>query len=237
MNRFLLLGVLIWFNLIYSSTHAQATQPPRPVTVEGRLDYDTFFGFYPSLTVSRPLDSLHTVMGYGIFYTDPAFSGAETGLRLSFPLPRKNGSVVPGMGLVSGSVFVQGRSFAVAEGYTGSVAARYEQSGWLWEFYGGYYGALKRKTTDTYDFAFYTLQAGRILSKRISINFVFAQLGNVRLPRNQGDTSQFGVSRFGIGTTLSLPAQFMAQAAGGLTAGADQPTFFQVGLSRSLPHH
>ncbi|NIJ52246.1 hypothetical protein [Dyadobacter arcticus] len=61
---------------------------------------------------------------------------------------------MPGVGLVSGSVFVEGRSFAVAEGYTGSLAAQYEQSNWFVEGYGGYYGALKRKTADTYDSPF-----------------------------------------------------------------------------------
>ena len=236
MNRLLLFGLLGWFSIRCQPAHAQAIRNHPPVTVEGRLDYDTFFGFYPSLTVSQPLDSVHTLMGYGIFYADPAFFGAETGLRLSFTTPRKNWSVVPGAGLVSGSVFVEGRSFAVAEGYTGSLAAQYEQANWFVEGYGGYYGALKRTTADTYDFAFYSLQVGRIVSRKFRIGLVYAQLGNVRLPRNRTDASEFRMSRFGLGISFSLPAQFMVQAAGGLTAGADQPAFFQFGISRSLTH-
>ena len=174
MNRFLLFGLLGWFGLRDQLARAQAIRYHRPVTVEGRLDYDTYFGFYPSLTVSKSLDSVHTLMEYGIFYTDPAFFGAETGLRFSVAPPRKNWSVVPGVGLVSGSVFVEGRSFAVAEGYTGSLMGQYEQSNWFVEGYGGYYGVLKRKTADIYDFAFYSLQAGRIISKKVRIGLVYA---------------------------------------------------------------
>ncbi|NIJ52245.1 hypothetical protein [Dyadobacter arcticus] len=52
MNRFLLFGLLGWFSIRIPPAQAQATRYHRPVTVEGRLDYDTFFGFYPSITVS-----------------------------------------------------------------------------------------------------------------------------------------------------------------------------------------
>lgn len=236
MKRFLLHScLLVGFNLSNLPAHAQTLHRLRtPVSVVASLDYDTFFGFYPSVSVNRPLDSLITITGYGIFYTDPAFFGVEVGLRLSVTPPRRSWSVTPGLGVVSGSVFVEGRSFAIAEGYTGSLAIEYEESHWFAEGYMGYYGARKRLTTDTYDFGFYSIRAGRVISQKLRIGLIYARLGYVRLPRNRTDTNELNLSRFGIGATVNLPISFTLQMAGGLTAGADKPTFFQLGLSRRL---
>ncbi len=228
-------GLLVWFGLIYQPSLAQTTLPIHPVSVEGHLDYDTFFGFYPSVYVSRPLDSLHTLTGYGVFYTNPAFFGAETGVTMSFMNRRKTWTVVPGAGLVNGSVFVQGRPFAVGEGGFGSLGVQFEQLGWYAQGYGAYWGAFRRKTTDTYDFAYYFLQLGRVISPKFRVGLVFGQLGYVRLPRNDGDTSEFDTMRFGISTTTNLPLGLAAlQVGGGFATGTGPSTFFQFGMSRSL---
>lgn len=227
-------GFLIWFGLLNQSSLAQRQAVPHSVTVEGRADYDTFFGFYPSVAVSRSLDSLHTVTAYGVFYTNPAFFGVETGMTMSVSNRRKTWTVIPGLGLVSGSVFVEGRPFAVGEGGFGSLGVQFEQSGWYAQGYGAYWAALRRKTTDTYDFAYYFLQLGRVISPRFRVGLVFGQLGYVRLPRNAGDMSEFNTARFGLTTTTSLPLGLVAQVGGGLATGTGPGTFLQVGISRSL---
>jgi hypothetical protein len=228
--------LIVWFGLICQFSWAQSTSFPRRVEVEGHLDYDTFFGFYPSIYVSRPLDSLHTITGYGIFYTNPAFFGAETGITVSFATPQRNWTVTPGAGLVSGSVFVEGRSFAVGEGGFGSLAVQFEQSRWYVQGYGAYWGVLQRKTADAYDFAYYFISAGRVMSTNFRVGLVFGQLGNVRLPRNNGDFSEFTTARFGISTTTNLPLSLTLQLGGGLATGNSPATFLQIGLSRSLRH-
>ncbi len=229
-------GFLICLCLVCQPVLAQTARPFRPVTVEGHLDYDTFFGFYPSVIVSRPLDSLHTITGYGVFYTNPAFFGAETGVTMSFTTRRKIWIFTPGAGLVSGSVFVEGRPFAPGEGYFGSLAVQFEKAGWYGQGYGAYWSVLKRKTAGTYDFAYYFGQVGRIISPRLRAGLVFGQLGYVRLPRNDGDDSEFDAVRFGIATTTQLPCALTLQLGGGLATGTGPHTFFQVGLSRLLNH-
>ena len=148
MRRFLVLGLFSGLSFWYTPAKAQVARSPHPTTVEGHLDYDTFFGFYPSVSVSRPLDSLHALTGYGIFYTNPAFFGAETGVTVSFTSPRKYWTVTPGAGLVSGSVFVEGRPFTVGEGYFGSLGVQHERAGWYVQGYGAYWRVLKRQTAE-----------------------------------------------------------------------------------------
>lgn len=236
MQRFYLYGILSWLILV-SPAKAQPARSHDPVHFTGRLDYDTFFGFYPSLMASRSLDSLHEVTAYGIFYPNPAFFGAETGLTLRVTSPRKHWSVAPGAGLVSGSVFVEDRPFVLAEGWVGSLTVQYEQTRWYGQVYGMYYGVLKRRLADTYDFGIYSLQIGRIVSQRLRIGLVYARLGYIRQARNLADPNQFDVSRFGLSSTLGLPLGLTVEVIGGLTRGIDRHAFYQVGISRSLNAH
>lgn len=212
----------------------QATKTRRPVQINGQLSYDSFFGFYPTLSVSKSLDSLHEIRAYSTFYTNPDFFGNETGLTLSITSPRKTWSVMPGAAVVSGSFFVMGRSFRIGEGYFGSLAVQHERAGWYVEGYGGYYGILQRITPDAYDFGFYTAQAGRIIAGQIHVGVLYAWLGNVQLPRNGGDISEFAVSRIGLAANMNLGARLNIQVGGGLTHGADQRAFVQLSLARQL---
>lgn len=230
--RYWLYGVLGGLVLNYGSAHAQPAHSPRPVAVEGRLDYDTFFGFYPSVSVSRALDSLRTLTGYTVLYTDPAFFGVETGLTVSLSTRRKHWTLVPGAGLLSGSVFVPGRRFKVGEGGYGSLGIQYEQSGWFGQGYGAYWRVWQRKTADAYDFAFYFVQAGRVLSPKLRLGLVWGRLANVRLARNRGDTSQFDVYRFALAATVLVPLGLTVQLAGGRSWGTNAGGFYQFGLSR-----
>lgn len=231
MNWSLRYGFFCWFIFGGQSAFAQSS---RPIQVAGRLDYDSFFGFSPTLVFSRPLDSLHEVSAYGIFYPNPAFFGVETGITLRVSSPRKNWVVVPGAGLVSGSVFVAGRPFTLAEGYLGSLATQYEWRSWYGQGYGVYYGVLQRRLADTYDFGLFALQVGRIVTENVRIGLVYERLGLVRLPRNRADPSQFDVVRVGIGTTLNLPYELTLQLVSGLTHGVEEKTFLQLSLSRML---
>lgn len=234
MQRLWFYGLVSWLSLSYGDVCAQAVRSPRRVTAEGHLDYDTFFGFYPSVYARLSLDSLHEVAAYGVFYTNPAFFGAETGVTISLTTPRKHWTIAPGLGLVSGSVFVQGRSFAIGEGGFGSLSVQFEQAGWYGQGSGAYWGVFRRKTADTYDFAYYFVQAGRIISPKFRVGLVFGQLGDVRRPRNEGDETKFNVHRFGISATLALPFRLNVQAGGGLATGTGPRTFLQFGLSRFL---
>lgn len=231
MNWSLQYRLFCWFIFVGQSAFAQSS---RPIQVAGRLDYDSFFGFSPALTVSQSLDSLHEVSAYGIFFPSPAFFGVETGITLSVTSPRKNWVVVLGAGLVSGSVFVEGRPFTVAEGYLGSLAAQYEWRSWYGKGSAVYYGVLQRRLADTYDFGLYALEVGRILSEKVRIGLVYERLGLVRLPRNRTDPSQFDVVRVGVGTTLNLPYELTLQLVSGLTHGVEKKTFLQLSIGRSL---
>lgn len=234
MRLLLWYGFVGWFVGLAHAASGQATDGHQPVRVAGRADYDSFFGFYPSLSLSKSLDSLHELSAYGILYTSPAFFGVETGLTLNRTTRRKTWSVMPGVGLVSGSVFVEGRPFAIGEGYVGSLMVQYEHRGWYGQGYGAYYGALKRQTPDTYDFGLYFLQAGRVLTDKIRVGILYGWLGYVRLPRNEGNSDGFDVSRFGLSVGLNLPVGLTLQVAGGLTHGAEQPVFVSIGIGRSL---
>lgn len=172
---------------------------------------------------------------YGTFYPSPALFGLETGLTLSQSSRRKTWTVTPGVGIVSGSLFVEGRSFLISEGFVANLTFEHEQSGWFGQGFGAYYGGLQRLTPDAYDFGFYLLQAGRILSNRTRLGVIYEWLRFVRLPRNAGDTSELAVLRLGLGLTNSQPAGLTGQVAVSLTHGAEDPYFVQIGLSR--PFH
>ncbi|WP_210516026.1 hypothetical protein [Hymenobacter terricola] len=79
---------------------------------------------------------------------------------------------MPGLGVVSGSVFVEGRPFLVGEGYFGSLAFQYEREKSFAQGYGSYYGGLQRRRPDTYDFALYSLQASRVLTRKTRLGLV-----------------------------------------------------------------
>ncbi len=216
----------------------QAPEPKRAIVYTGRIDYDSYFGFYPTLSASLPLDSLHELTGYATYYTNPDFLGVETGVSAGFASVRRNWSLTPGMGLVSGSLFVSGRPFALAEGFVGSLTVQHEGRVGFVLGYAGYYGAWKRLTPDTYDFLYYTVQAGRYVSKRGRISLIYERLANVRLPRNQTDESEFNVPRLGLATDLYLSGT-VVQAVGGWTRTDGPAFYFRLGISRSLsgkPH-
>jgi hypothetical protein len=112
-----------WLSCAALALYAQATQAPRPLRLDACLEYDSFFGVAPALSVSKSLDSLRELSLYGVFYPNPAFFGVETGLTFSYTSPAKAWTLMPGLGVVSGSVSVEGRPFRVGEGYLGSLAA------------------------------------------------------------------------------------------------------------------
>jgi hypothetical protein len=212
----------------------QAIKPLNPVEVTAQLGYDTFFGFSPGLSLRKSLDSLTDVGVYGTFYPSPAFFGLETAVTLSRSSRRKTWTLMPGLGIMSGSFLVEGRSFLISEGFVGNLTLQYEQAGWYGLGYGAYYGGLQRLTPDAYDFGFYLVQAGRVLRGRTRLGLVYEWLGLGRLPRNRGDTTSLAVSRLGLACGLNLSAQLTLQLAVGLTKGSDQRGFVQVSINRTF---
>ncbi len=51
-----------------SGAAAAQSPEPTPTQVSARLDYDSFFGFYPTLSITRTLDSLRLLTVYGSYY-------------------------------------------------------------------------------------------------------------------------------------------------------------------------
>lgn len=212
----------------------QVLKPDRTIRYAGRMDYDSYFGFYPTLSASLAIDSLREFTAYASYYTNPAFFGLEAGVSVGFSTARRNWSVTPGVGVVSGSLFVSEQPFTTAEGFVGTLTIQHEGPLGFIQGYSGYYGAWKRLTPWTYDFLFCSIQAGRYVSKYWRLGLVYEQLANVRLPRNRFDTTEFSVPRLGLATEVYLPNGFTAQAMGGWTRNDNQRLFFRIGISRSL---
>ena len=137
------------------------------------------------------------------------------GASFSRTYPRRGLTLVPAAGLLSGSFFGPGRGFLVGEGFTASMAAEKTGPRLVLGLLAGYYGLLRNKTPDVYDIAFYHLEAGYKCHARLTVGVMHEQILAVRQAHNEGDTSEFALSRVGAFGRSRLPGRVQGELAGG----------------------
>lgn len=209
--------------------------PPAPIDYSGRVEYDSFFGLYPTLSGTRSLDSLRQLTGYGTYYTQPGGSGLEVGASYGRRFPRRGLTLAPAVGLLSGGFFGPGRGFLVGEGYTASLAAGWAGPRLSLGALLGYYGLLRRKTPDVYDIVFYHVEVGCQLSKRLAVGGLHEQIRAVRRPHNAGDSATFQLARVGLFARGALPGHVQLEVAGGWLGGGFVRASLSHGLRRARP--
>ena len=228
MKPWLLLG---FAGLLAPAGAAAQGAPAGPrVQATAKADYDSFFGFYPSLNLTHPLDSLRQLSAYGTYYTQAGSASLELGASFTATYSRRGLTLTPSAGVLSGRFFGPGRSFLVGEGYTASLGVQQERRRLSAAAQLGYYGLLRQKTPDVYDIAYYHVDMGYKCSARLTVGVLYEQILAVRLPHNEGDTSEFALSRVGAFGRGRLPGGVQAEVAGGWWPSG----FVRASLSRML---
>ena len=193
-------------------------------------EYDSFFGFYPSLTLNHSLDSLRQLSAYATYYTQPGSTSLEAGVGFSVNYPRPGLTLSPSLGLLSGSFFGPDR-LLVAEGFSGSLEVQKDWKRLSATAQLGYYGLLRQKTPDVYDLAFYQFNVGYQFHPRFTAGVLHEQIRAVREAHNEGDDTTYQAVRLGMFGRVLLPGGVALEVAGGWLPDG----FVRANLSRSLP--
>jgi hypothetical protein len=198
------------------------------LSVDG--EYDSFFGFYPSLTLTHSVDSLRQLSAYATYYTQPGSTSLEAGVGYSVTYPRTGLTVSPSLGLLSGSFFGPDRVL-VAEGFSTALEVQKDWKRLSATAQVGYYGLLRQKTPDVYDLAFYQFNVGYQFHPRFTGGVLHEQIRAVREAHNEGDETTYQTVRVGVFGRVLLPGRVELEVAGGWLPDG----FVRANLSRNLP--
>lgn len=160
------------------------------------LNQDVFFGFYPTLAGSYGINDNLDFSFYGILWTHPGFSAGshgiglwtEFGAGLNFNLMEGQLSVNPQLGFTNGSLlssYLTARP-VVGDGIVPNLTVGLNTNIFEGEFYGGYYGALRKIGDVTTDYLHYWVSGGVKSGKAFSAGAHYEHLVQTRLTGAEG---------------------------------------------------
>jgi hypothetical protein len=222
--------------LLFASTTLGLIAAPagaRDASYTVTLNQDSFFGFYPSFNGLVPAGDNVDFSFYGTFWTRPAFglggSGGslwtEFGVGANFHTADDTLTIKPQIGITNGSLLSGGarrvtagvtdRGPAFADGIVPSLTINYSGEKVEAEYYGGYYAALRNRTSNgALDFLHTWLNVGYKVSDTVSFGPHYELLSNTR---NRGGAASKTYEWLGGYVQFKLPKGFFAR----FTAGAD----------------
>jgi hypothetical protein len=142
----------------FAAPGALLAQPPdaddEGTSFSVALNQDNFFGFYPLVAGSAPINDTLDGTVYGIFWTTPSFgtgggSGlwTEVGGGVSFNLLDGKLSVNPQIGFLNGKLLSNGDFPMMFEGFVPNLTANLDTDRAEGELYAGFYTALRKGQT------------------------------------------------------------------------------------------
>jgi hypothetical protein len=205
------------------------------------LNQDSFFGFYPTFNGLIPVSENVDLSFYGILWTTSDFSSAtglgsdlwtEFGIGAAF-YAGENLVIKPQLGITNGALLSRGNlgngprgttttlnGGNVFDGIVPSLTMNYSDDKIEAEFYGGYYAALRNRTSGVgaLDFLHVWLNAGYKFTSNFSAGAHVEVLSNTRV-----DLPGAGASNvyqwFGPYAQFSLSNGFFARFTGGVEEG------------------
>lgn len=205
------------------------------------LNQDSFFGFYPTFNGLIPVGEKIDFSFYGILWTTSDFSSAtglgsdlwtEFGVGAAF-YPTENLVIKPQIGVTNGALLSRGNlgngpggttttlnGGNVFDGLVPSLTMNYSDDTIEAEFYGGYYAALRNRTSDVgaLDFLHAWINAGYKFTSNVSAGAHFEVLSNTRV-----DLPGAGASNvyqwYGPYVQFALDNGFFARFTGGAEEG------------------
>lgn len=206
------------------------------------LNQDSFFGFYPTFAGLIPVSENVDFAFYGILWSTPDFSSAtglgsdlwtEFGVGANFHTLDGKLQVKPQIGITNGALLSRGNlgngpggttttlnGGNVFDGIVPSLTMNYGDDQIEAEFYGGYYAALRNRTSNVgaLDFLHAWINAGYKFTSNVSAGAHFEVLSNTRV-----DLPGAGASNvyqwYGPYVQFSLDNGFFARFTGGVEEG------------------
>lgn len=153
------IGTAGWLAALLCATCAAPgallAQPPDAdddgVSFSVALNQDTFFGFYPLVAGSAPINDTLDWTVYGIFWTTPSFGTGgggglwtEVGGGVNFSLFDGKLSVNPQVGFLNGKLLSNGNFAMAFEGFVPNLTANLDTDRAEGQLYAGFYTALRK---------------------------------------------------------------------------------------------
>jgi hypothetical protein len=224
------------------------------------LNQDSFFGFYPTFNGLIPVSENVDLSFYGILWTTSDFSSAtglgsdlwtEFGIGAAF-YAGENLVIKPQLGITNGALLSRGNlgngprgttttlnGGNVFDGIVPSLTMNYSDDKIEAEFYGGYYAALRNRTSGVgaLDFLHVWLNAGYKFTSNFSAGAHVEVLSNTRV-----DLPGAGASNvyqwFGPYAQFSLSNGFFARFTGGVEEcggrGGNRGDFYKLAVGFSF---
>ncbi|MFL0672046.1 MAG: DUF6733 family protein [Erythrobacter sp.] len=235
------------------ASSAAATERAEKFTVV--LNQDSFFGFYPTFACLIPVSEKVDLAFYGILWTTSDFSSAtglgsdlwtEFGIGANFHAADGKLMIKPQIGITNGALLSRGNlgngpagttttlnGGNVFDGIVPSLTMNYSDDKLEAEFYGGYYAALRNRSSNVgaLDFLHTWINAGYKFTSNFSAGAHFEVLANTRV-----DLPRAGASNvyqwYGPYVQFTLKNGFFARFTGGFEegggAGGNRGDFYKL---------
>ncbi len=221
------------------------------------LNQDSFFGFYPTFSGLIPVSENVDLSFYGILWTTSDFSSAaglgadlwtEFGVGANFYAMDGNLTINPQLGFTNGALLSRGNLTQVGgvnttlnggnvfDGLVPSLTMNYDDDTFEAEFYGGYYAALRNRTSNVgaLDFLHTWVNAGYKFTPNFSGGAHYELLSNTRvdLPGAGASAVYHWVGPY---VQFSLDNGFFARFTGGWdVATGNQGDFYKLSVGFSF---
>lgn len=206
------------------------------------LNQDSFFGFYPTFSGLIPISEKVDLAFYGILWTTSDFSSAtglgsdlwtEFGIGANFHAADGRLKIKPQIGITNGALLSRGNLGTgprnttttlnggnVFDGIVPSLTMNYSDDKIEAEFYGGYYAALRNRTSNVgaLDFLHTWINAGYKFSSNFSAGAHVEILSNTRVDLPGARASNV-YQWYGPYVQFALSNGFFARFTGGVEEG------------------
>lgn len=246
---------------VMAAAAAQGAPTERNERFSVVLNQDSFFGFYPTFNGLIPVGEKVDLSFYGILWTTPDFASrtglgsdlwTEFGIGANFYAADGKLQIKPQVGITNGALLSRGNlgrgprnttttlnGGNVFDGVVPSLTVNYSDPKFEAEFYGGYYAALRNRTSDVgaLDFLHTWINAGYKFSSSFSAGGHVEILANTRvgLPRANGSNVY---QWYGPYVQFSMKSGFFARFTGGVEegggAGGNRGDFYKVAVGMTF---
>ena len=236
---------------------AAATERSESFTIV--LNQDSFFGFYPTFAGLIPVTEKVDLAFYGILWTTDAFGTGlgsdvwtEFGIGANIHAADGKLKIKPQLGITNGALLSRGNlgrgpanttttlnGGNVFDGLVPSLTMNYADDSFEAEFYGGYYAALRNRSSNVgaLDFLHTWINAGYKFTKNFSAGAHFEVLANTRVDVPGGGSSNV-YQWYGPYAQFSLSNGFFARFTGGFEegggAGGNRGDFYKLAVGFSF---